>query len=179
MKFFTFHIIILSLFLIGAAGATAQSSKKIKKTRPTQKENTSKVAANYGRYNFSFKSLDGKTVRLTDYSGKVILVNIWAPWCEPCKKEAEGFAKLYGEFHSKGFNIMGIAVQTTEGSVRSFMQNNHVTWSVGIKDEITDLYRAVGLPQSYLFNRDGSLVKEFVGYTAEEALRQQLELIFP
>jgi len=137
-----------------------------------------KAIANYGRYSFSLRTIDGKTVRLSDYAGKVVLVNIWAPWCEPCKRETEGFAKLYREFHSKGFYIVGIAVQTTEGSVRSFMQSNHVVWSIGIKDEITNLYRAVGLPQSYLFDRDGSLIKEFVGYTAQEALRQQLELIF-
>jgi thiol-disulfide isomerase/thioredoxin len=151
-----------------------QTSKKVDTTKPGQKKTDIKINSNYGKYSFSFKTLDGKTIRIGDFGGKILLVNIWAPWCEPCKKESEGFARLYKQFRSKGFEIVGIAVKTTETAVRSFIQENNVTWQTGIKDDLLNIYKTVGLPQSYLFNRDGSLIKEFVGYTAEEALRQHL-----
>ncbi|MBI5020503.1 MAG: TlpA family protein disulfide reductase [Ignavibacteriales bacterium] len=165
---FQYSLIIL-LLSFGLSETFAQHS--------IQKQLPSKTNSNYGKYNFSFKTLDGKTIKVGDFGGKILLVNIWAPWCEPCKKESEGLAKLYKEFHPKGFEVVGIAVKTTETAVRSFIQENNVTWQIGIKDDLLNIYKTVGLPQSYLFNRDGSLIKEFVGYTAEEALRQQLEQI--
>jgi thiol-disulfide isomerase/thioredoxin len=158
--------LIIFLLLIISSATFAQHSK--------QNDLPSKINSNYGKYNFTFKTLDGKAIRIGDFGGKILLVNIWAPWCDPCKKESEGLSKLYKEFHSKGFEIVGVAVKTTETAVRSFIQENNVTWQTGIKDDLLNIYKTVGLPQSYLFNRDGSLIKEFVGYTAEEALRQHL-----
>ena len=166
--------LIIFLLLFGYTATFAQQSKNVELQKPAVKYIPSKINSNYGKYNFSFKTLDGKTIRIGDFGGKILLVNIWAPWCEPCKKESEGLAKLYKEFHPKGFEIVGVAVKTTETAVRTFIQENNISWQTGIKDDLLNIYKTVGLPQSYLFNRDGSLIKEFVGYTAEEALRQYL-----
>ena len=131
--------------------------------------------ANYGKYNFTLATLDGKNIRLSDYAGKVVLVNIWAPWCGPCRLETPGFARLYRQYKSKGLEIIGVAVNTNESDVRSFMQSYGITWSVGIKDDIARAYGTYGLPDTYLFRRDGSLAKQFIGFTKAEALSPILE----
>lgn len=131
--------------------------------------------ADYGKYNFSFTTLDGKKIMLADYAGKVVLVNVWAPWCGPCRKETPGFVNLYKQYKSKGFEILGVAVQTNEGDVRAFIEQYKPTWPIGIKDEVARSYGTYGLPDSYLFRPDGSLVKRLVGYAREEALKPLIE----
>ncbi|HTK82504.1 MAG TPA: TlpA disulfide reductase family protein [Bacteroidota bacterium] len=135
----------------------------------------SKPAANYGKYEFSYTTLDGKKVNLSDYAGKTVLVNIWAPWCGPCKLETPGFVKIYKEYKERGFEILSVAVNTNESDVREFMQKYGVQFPVGIGDNVGRQYGTYGIPDNYLFNPDGSLVKRFVGYTKEEVLRPLLE----
>lgn len=170
MKLFKYHIIILIVCAIAMITALGQQSKITVKKKPQTKGSLPKIAADYGKYNFTLKTLDGKTIKLSDYAGKVILVNIWAPWCGPCKMETPGFVRLYEKYNPKGFEIIGVAVQTNESDVRTFMEKYKMRWQIGIKDEIAKAYGTYGIPDSYLFRPDGTLVKEFVGYASEDAL---------
>ncbi len=169
------HIIIIIVCIIASTYTFGQSQKKTDKKKPQTKESPPKFIANYGKYNFSFRTLDGKTIKLSDFAGKVVLVNIWAPWCSPCKMETPGFVKTYELYNKKGFEILGVAVQTNESEIRKFIHDYKVRWNVGIKDDITKQYGAYGIPNSYLFRPNGSLVKEFIGYTDEKALKPLIE----
>jgi peroxiredoxin len=139
----------------------------------------SPASAQYGPYEFQLRTIDGETVRLSDFVGKVVVVNIWAPWCQPCRRETKGFAKLYERYQSRGLVILGVAIQTSESAVRSFAEECGIRWAVGIDDDILKTYDAVGLPDTYVFSPDGSLVKEFIGFTHEEVLRPLLESMLP
>ncbi len=138
-----------------------------------------KPKADYGKYNFSVTTMDGKRISLSDYAGKVVLVNIWAPWCGPCRKEAPGFLNLFKQYHDRGFEVLSVAVQTNETDVRSFIQAYKMTWPVGINDEVAMNYKTYGLPDNYLFKPDGTVAKHFVGYTAEAALKPLIEQLLP
>jgi len=142
---------------------------------PSSQKKQASVSADYGKYNFTITTLDGKTVRLSDYAGKVVLVNIWAPWCGPCRMEAPGFVKLYNQYKTKGFEILGVAVKTNDGDVRSFMEKYNARWPIGIKDDVALAYGTYGLPDTYLFRTDGSLIKRFIGFAREEALKPLIE----
>src|SRR5437016_13307046 len=78
------------------------------------KPSQAKAVANYGKYDFAFMTLDGKKLKLSDYAGKVVLVNIWAPWCGPCKLETPGFINMYKQYKDRGFEILSVAVNTNE-----------------------------------------------------------------
>jgi thiol-disulfide isomerase/thioredoxin len=167
-------LLLAGLFLVCLASPAIQKKKK----QVVKKEDTvvvPKIAANYGKYSFSFTTLDGKNVNLSDYAGKVVLVNIWAPWCGPCRGETPGFVKLYSQYKNRGFAILGVAIQTNETDVRSFVQQQKISWPVGIKDAVAESFGTYGLPDNFLFKPDGSLVKHFVGYTQEEAVRPIIE----
>ena len=138
-----------------------------------------KPKADYGKYAFTFSTLEGKKISLADYAGKVVLVNIWAPWCGPCRKETPGFKSLYKTYKSKGFEILSVAVQTNETDVRSFVATYAMSWPVGIRDEVAIAYKTYGLPDNYVFRPDGSVAKHFVGFTSEDALRHVLEELYP
>jgi len=173
------HMAVMAgtIFLLLTSASVSQK-KHLKKTSAVKSPstlNSTKKTAVYGKYDFTVRTLDGKTVKLSDYSGRVVLVNIWAPWCGPCKLETPGFIKIYDQNHKKGFEIMGVAVQTNESDVRSFLEKYHVPWPVSINDAVAENYGTYGLPDNYLFGRDGSLLEHFIGYTNDERLRTPLE----
>ena len=162
------NALVVFLLIAPTAAVSGQQQKK-------QPPKVEKPKADYGKYNFTFTTLDGKKVSLADYAGKVVLVNIWAPWCGPCKKEAPGFLNLFKQYHSKGFEILSIAVQTNEADVRSFIAKYPLLWPVGIKDEVAINYKTYGLPDNYVFKPDGTVAKHFIGFTSEEALKPLLD----
>jgi cytochrome c-type biogenesis protein len=133
------------------------------------------ITANYGKYGFTLKTLDGHTIRLSDYSGKVVLVNIWAPWCGPCRMETPGFVKLYEQYRNQGFEIVSVAVETNEKDAEAFIKMYSVRWPVGIDDGIARAYGTYGLPDNFLFGPDGKVIKHFVGFTNEETLKPMIE----
>jgi thiol-disulfide isomerase/thioredoxin len=170
-------IIILSMTLIPSVTSLPITPQQ--KNNPTKKQigknnAPARIDANYGKYEFTFSSLEGRIYKLRQFGGKITLVNIWTPGCEPCKKETDGLVRLYMKYHPIGFEIIGIAIQTTPAEVHSFIRSHNVPWTVGIKDDIAKLYKSVGIPASYLFNPKGNLIKEFVGYADEKALDEIL-----
>ena len=176
-------IVILCLTVCATFAGTSQKAKKKSRAKPKQShvvqkdavKPTQKSTANYGQYDFTLSTLDGKTIHLSDYAGKVVLVNIWAPWCGPCKAETPGFVKLYNEYHAKGFEIIGVAANTNESDVRSFMQKYNITWPTGLNDDIAIAYQTYGLPDSYLFNAGGGVIKHFVGFARDDVVRAFVE----
>jgi len=151
------------------------AQKKTMNTTLTQSQTITESKTDYGTYDFAVTTLDGKLVHLSDFSGKVVLVNIWAPWCGPCRAETPGFVQLYKKYHQKGFEIVSVAVSTTEGDVQSFVEKQGIKWNVGLNDDVASQYGTRGIPDNFLFDKDGTLLKRFVGYTRESDIIPLLE----
>jgi thiol-disulfide isomerase/thioredoxin len=114
----------------------------------------------------NFLTLDGKEVKLSDYKGKVVLVNFWASWCPPCKEEMPIFEKVYQKYGNKDFVILAVNMDTSEGALKEFLEKNRYSFPiVRIKGE-TGL-NIPGLPTSYLVDKDGSVKKIRLGVYRE------------
>ncbi|HSE34140.1 MAG TPA: TlpA disulfide reductase family protein [Pyrinomonadaceae bacterium] len=134
--------------------------------------------------NAELKTVNGHSIRLADYSGKVLVVNLWATWCGPCQMEIPELVKLYNEFKSQGFEIVGLSTEnpdTSAEAVREFVSSFQMGYTVGwaTRDVAISLMRGDGaIPQSFLVTRDGRIVKRFVGFsrdTTPKQLRQAIE----
>ena len=116
--------------------------------------------------NFEFPGLDGEVVSLTDYRGKVVLVNIWATWCRPCVDEMPSMQKLYQEFQDDEFEILAVSIDTLgPKAVAAFMQKYRLTFPVLLDPQgtIKEAYGATGIPESFIIDRRGLLVKKVIG----------------
>jgi cytochrome c biogenesis protein CcmG, thiol:disulfide interchange protein DsbE len=114
----------------------------------------------------SLLTLDGKEVKLSDYKGKVVLVNFWASWCPPCKEEMPIFEKVYQKYNDKNFLILAVNMDTSEGAMKEFLEKNRYSFPiVRIKGEAG--LNIPGLPTSYLVDKDGSVKKIRLGVYRE------------
>jgi peroxiredoxin len=115
---------------------------------------------------FTFPGLDGKKVSLSDYKGKVVLVNIWATWCKPCVDEMPSMEKLYHKFKGKNFEILAVSIDEPGlKAVAPFMKKYNLTFPALIDSEgaIKAVYGITGVPESFIIDKQGILIKKIVG----------------
>ena len=115
---------------------------------------------------FALKDVNGQTVRLSDYRGKVVLLDFWATWCSPCQIEIPWFMDLERRNKDKGFAVLGVSMDDDGWeSVKPFLSQLGVNYRVVIGDsETAQLYGGVdALPTTFLIDRDGKIAAVHVG----------------
>jgi len=134
----------------------------------------------YGSYDFVLTSIDGGSVKLSDYQGKVVLVNFWATWCGPCVVETPSLVRIYHKYRDRGFQVIGVAMQSEEDNVKSFVDKYRVPYAIArdTTSEVGLRYQVFALPSSFLFTADGKVQKTFMGFVEEERLERELEKLF-
>jgi len=129
---------------------------------------------------FSFVDLNGKKRRLSDYRGKVVLLDFWGSWCGPCVAAVPDLVAVYEKFHARGFEIIGIEANDTPAAVRDFTAAHHMTWAQTIEKDkgvIGALHRIEGWPTAFLIGPDGKFL--VANYLGEVDVRAELEKVFP
>ncbi len=137
---------------------------------------------------FEVNDLDGGLARLSDHKGEVVLVNIWATWCLPCRIEMPSMERLYQEIGEDGFEIMAVSIDAElgrfdltgrpGGDIQVFADSLGLTFPM-LHDPsggIERLYRTTGVPETFLIGRDGIIYKKVAGGTEWDA-PQHMELI--
>jgi thiol-disulfide isomerase/thioredoxin len=123
-------------------------------------------------------------IKLGDYSGKVLLVNLWATWCGPCRSETPELVKIHKEYQSRGVEMIGLSTEDPDASAQSvsdFVREFKVDYQIGwAKREvaITLMQGRTNIPQSFIIARDGRIVRRFIGFnpdTTPTQLKDALE----
>ena len=115
---------------------------------------------------FTFPDLVGRKISLSDLRGKVVLVNIWATWCPPCRDEMPSMQKLYDRFKGEHFEILAVSIDADgREAVAPFMRKMNLTFPALLdpKEKIRGLYRITGVPESFIIDRNGILVQRIIG----------------
>ncbi|MGA3188079.1 MAG: TlpA disulfide reductase family protein [Bryobacteraceae bacterium] len=126
---------------------------------------------------FTATDSDGANFQLSDYAGKVVLLNFWATWCVPCQKEIPWFAEFRRAHAADGFAVIGISLDEDGWkSVRPFMLAQKINYRVAIGDEgLAKKYGGVeSLPQTWLIRRDGIVVHKHVGFTSKSDFEREI-----
>ena len=109
----------------------------------------------------------GDSVSLARFKGDVLLVNIWATWCTPCEQEMPEIERLYDELGPEGLRVLAVSVDE-QGSdvVRAWTRKRHLTFTILYDPggKIERLYQTIGLPESFVIDRSGRIVKRVTGF---------------
>jgi thiol-disulfide isomerase/thioredoxin len=129
-----------------------------------------------GVRNAQLKSVRGDYFRLSDYSGKVLVVNLWATWCGPCKFETPALVKLQREFRSQGVRVVELSTENPKNSkadlrrwVRRFRVSYRVGWAPP-KVALTLMNGQDAIPQTFIVSKTGRIVRRFIGWNAVDTV---------
>lgn len=127
---------------------------------------------------FSAELVNGEPFRLSDQKGKVVLMNIWATWCAPCHDETPDFVDLYNSYKDDGLVVLGVSIDEQGISVvEPFMEKYEVNYPMIIDDgSVMDKYGpTMGIPTSYIIDREGNLRYFAVGALTQKELEPKLQ----
>ncbi|MEO6785624.1 MAG: TlpA disulfide reductase family protein [Chthoniobacteraceae bacterium] len=110
-----------------------------------------------------FQSVDGHHVDLSKMQGKVVLIDFWATWCGPCVGEIPHVKEAYQKLHAKGFEIVGISLDSDKAALQAFVKKNGMTWpqyfdGKGWKNAISTKFGINSIPRMWLVDKKGNLV---------------------
>ena len=145
----------------------------------TQPGNSSGIGpAQVGKplYNFNLNDTNGKAIALSDFRGKIVLINVWATWCPPCKAEMPDLQAFYSANQQKGFVILAIDAGDDLAEVKDFAREYHLSFPI-LLDPQTNLVKRMNIydyPTSILVDRQGIVKSIQIGRYTPEALRADL-----
>jgi len=123
---------------------------------------------------FTLKTLEGKSITLSDLRGKAVLVNIWASWCPPCRAEMPDIQKAYQTYQSKGFIVLAVdsTFQDKLPDAAAFVEELQLSFPILVDDRglVTKLYRVQSLPSSFFIGPDGIIKEVVIGGPMADAL---------
>jgi peroxiredoxin len=156
---------VVALCLIGLYVASRRSASRPK---PTASGNLAP--------DFIVTDLDGRKLTLSDYKGKVVLLDFWATWCTPCREEIPHFVEMQNKYGPQGFQVIGISMDDDAKPVREFYQQFELNYPVAVGDDkLADKFGGVfGLPINFVIDREGRIQFRHPGATDVAVFDQEV-----
>jgi thiol-disulfide isomerase/thioredoxin len=169
------RLLVLSL---AAAGLVGCNSHSVSPAPP--KENVIAAGEIGSRLpEFSVKDLQGREISSADFRGKVVLIDFWATWCQPCKKEMPGYQKLVDSYGSRGFAVVGFKFDTMMDmeDPAMFEKKIGVRYPLAVApDDLKQKFGSIeGLPTTMLYDRQGILRKKVIGFEYTNVIESELK----
>ncbi len=137
------------------------------------------VAEDRGAPDFTLSDINGRSVSLSDFRGKVVILDFFASWCPPCRRGIPDFVELQREYGPEGLAIVGIALENLRNA-KAFASRMGMNYPVLVGDDrVNQMYGPVrSIPTTFIIDREGNIVKKYIGFrpksTFEEDIRKLL-----
>jgi thiol-disulfide isomerase/thioredoxin len=175
--------LFLIIFIVGYIGYNAKVKDELERNESYSTINLAFASAPSDfkpAPNFELPDVNGRKVRLSDFKGKVIILDFWATWCPPCRAEIPGFIELYKKYKDKGVEIIGISLD--EGGVRDvlpFMKEFGINYTILIGNyKVTQDYGGIrGIPTTFVIDKKGNIRAKYVGYRPKEVFERDIIML--
>jgi peroxiredoxin len=162
--FGTALVVGLTITACSNSGTTARAAVKAEKDRKKAPD-------------FTLKDANGAAVKLSDYRGKVVLLNFWATWCGPCKIEIPWFMEFEQKFKDRGFAVLGVSMDEDGWeAVKPYLENRKVNYRVVLGDDtVGNLYGGIeSLPTTFVIDRDGRVASIHIGLVGKRDYENEI-----
>jgi len=173
-------------WLIAAVGALALAGVVVGtvvsvRTPPETVAKSCAAGAKAANLNFTLKDLHGQDVALSRYTGKVLLLDFWATWCEPCKVEIPAFVDFQERYGKNGLQMVGISIDDTPGQLEPYVKGMKMNYPVLVgkdRDDVQDAFGPlVGIPVTVVISRDGRVCASHAGLTGKDAFEREIKAL--
>ena len=176
-------LIALGFALIVVVVSTGRRAEKTASTGAGAGAPAGAAQAPVAAMDTAIRALDGGTFRLSDYRGRVVVLDLWATWCGPCRMEIPHLVKISEEYAARGVEVIGLSVEDPaydEEKVRDFAREYKINYRLGWADDDWFLTMTRGngsIPQTFVFDREGSMLLHAPGSVPRlpQMIRQAIE----
>lgn len=128
---------------------------------------------------FTLPDLSGKQVSVSEFKGKVLILDFWATWCPPCREEIPGFVDLYGRYRDKGLAMVGISLDDGPQVVKEFVGQYKINYPVLMGNEaVTRAFGGIrGIPTTFVIGKKGKVHKKYVGFQTGEVFENDIKAL--
>lgn len=160
--------------------ATAVLLLEVIRDRYAETAGVAPVKARHSMADLSLTEMGGGTWKIEQHRGEVIAINLWATWCEPCRRETPGIVRVLRDLGPRGFAVVGVSLDggQREGKVETFSRQFGVMYPIAFPDALSQMTAGIeGLPTTLLIDREGRVAKTYVGAVRESVLRRDVMLL--
>lgn len=172
MKYISLIVFLLTLSLNVTACNTKNDSPETNSNASLMKIGDNKAS------NFTLKSTDGKEIKLSDYKGKIVILDFWATWCGPCRRGIPDLISIQKEFKNDVV-VIGISLdaESTKDDIKPFMKEMGINYPIVYGDDkvVTDFGGIEAIPTSFVIDRQGNIVDQHVGLVSKDVFTNKIK----
>ncbi len=172
-------ILILIIALVSAVNILGCEKQQAENTLASEREHSFATASDSKRAaDFALKTLDGKTVKLSDYKGKIVIIDFWATWCPPCRKGIPDLVEIQKQYKDKVV-VIGISLdqQNTIKDLEPFIKQYGINYPVVLGDQkvVMDYGNIQAIPTSFIIDQAGNIVDTHVGLVPKSTYTSKID----